>query len=81
LFDNTIIYVQPPLEVSIVSEWGVKDMKKIILVAAGFLIICVAAIAAEWTFEYKSINAQMAVYSGGLTLPYRLRKRPKFLST
>lgn len=44
-------------------------MKKIILIAAGFLIICVAAIAAEWTFAYKSINAQMAVYSGGLGDP------------
>ena len=33
------------------------------------LFLSVAAVAADWAFEFKPINAQMAIYSGGLGDP------------
>lgn len=43
-------------------------MRKIV-VTGGLVLVCVAAIAADWIFEYRTINAQMVVYSGGLGDP------------
>lgn len=43
-------------------------MKKIIIVG-WLLAVCAVAIAADWAFEYRPVNAQMAVYSGGLGDP------------
>lgn len=33
------------------------------------VFLCAAAVAANWAFEFKPINAQMAIYSGGLGDP------------
>ena len=44
-------------------------MNKSILVAAALLVACVATVAADWVFEFKSVNAEMAIYSGGLADP------------
>lgn len=35
----------------------------------GVLLICAGAMAADWAFEFKPVNAQMAIYSGGLGDP------------
>lgn len=43
-------------------------MKKNIIVG-WLLAVCAVAIAADWAFEYRPINAQMVVYSGGLGDP------------
>jgi len=44
-------------------------MKKGIAVIGVLLVACVTAIAADWAWEFKPINAQMAIYSGGLGDP------------
>lgn len=44
-------------------------MKKSIIAIGALLAISAAAIAAGWAFEFKPVNAQMAIYSGGLGDP------------
>ena len=51
------------------------DLKTHTAAAAALLTLvflcaaAVAAVAADWAFEFKPINAQMAIYSGGLGDP------------
>lgn len=44
-------------------------MRKGIVVVGTLLLLCAGAIAADWALEFKPVNAQMAIYSGGLGDP------------
>lgn len=44
-------------------------MKRYVLIIVGLFAVCIAALAAQWAFEFRPVTAQMAIYSGGLGDP------------